>query len=170
MAQTSYLARVIYREITSSTSGFAGDYQLLMPAKSIGSPIQPPNNVESTDLECAAQTYELGIKTSDTIEITGNLDAPELKKIAALEGKKLQIIHLYGTDGVGGAGIFAYEGQVSVSVNDVGGVDEILEMTVTTVPSTPTQNLLLADTTATHGYECSYSASTSKFTIAAKSS
>lgn len=134
MASTSYLARIIYKEHTGE--GFAGSYKLLVRAKSIPAPVSSPNTVESTTLEDDAQTFEMGIKTSDSKEITGNLEKEYLDGIDELGGKKLDIIHLYGTDGIGGVAKYAYVGQAIATPTDVGGVDEILEMSVTVIPNT----------------------------------
>lgn len=134
MASTSYLARVIYKE--HSEEGFAGTYKLLVRAKSIPAPVSSPNTVESTTLEDDAQTFEMGIKTSDSKEITGNLEKDSLDGIDELSGKKLDIIHLYGTDGIGGVAKYAYVGQAIATPTDVGGTDEILEMSVTVIPNT----------------------------------
>lgn len=141
MASTSYLARVIVKEHTESegsggTTDFAGTYNLLVRAKSIPSPVSAPNTVESTTLEDDTQTFEMGIKTADTREITGNLEKKYLQAVNAMAGKKLDIFHLYGTDGVGSVAKYAYIGQATATPNDVGGTDEILEMTVTVVPNT----------------------------------
>ena len=134
MASTSYLARIIYKEHTGE--GFAGSYKLLVRAKSIPAPVSSPNTVESTTLEDDAQTFEMGIKTSDSKEITGNLEKEYLDGIEELGGKKLDIIHLYGTDGIGGVAKYTYVGQAVATPTDVGGADEILEMSVTVIPNT----------------------------------
>ena len=136
MASTSYLARVIYKEHTDEEETWDGTYNLLVRAKSIPSPVSAPNTVESTTLEDDAQTYEMGIKTSDSKEITGNLEKEYLDKIDDLGSKKLDIIHLYGTDGIGSVAKYAYVGQATATPTDVGGTDEILEMSVTIVPNT----------------------------------
>lgn len=135
MASTSYLARVIYKEHTSDGE-WAGEYKLLVKAKSIPSPVAAPNTVESTTLEDDTQTFEMGIKTSDSKEITGNLEKEYLDGIEKLSNKKLDIIHLYGTDGIGGVAKYAYIGQAIATPTDVGGADEILEMSVTVIPNT----------------------------------
>lgn len=102
MASTSYKTRAIIKEHTNEQTDFAGTYNLLMAAKSMPSPVQPPNTVESTTMEDGQQTFEEGIKTADAREITGNLEKAHLDKIDELSGKKVDIIQLYGTDGVGG--------------------------------------------------------------------
>lgn len=134
MAEISYLSRIIYRE--HSADGFDGTYKLMLRAKSIPSPTSAPNTVESTTMEDDAQTFEMGIKTSDSKEITGNLEKEYLDGIEELGGKKLDIIHLYGTDGIGGVAKYAYVGQAVATPTDVGGADEILEMSVTVIPNT----------------------------------
>lgn len=138
MASTSYLARVIYKEHVEAegATDFSGSYKLLVRAKSIPSPASTPNTVESTTLEDDTQTFEMGIKTSDKREITGNLEKEYLQGINKLQGKKLDIMHLYGADGVGSVAKYAYVGQAIATPNDVGGADEILEMTASVVPNT----------------------------------
>lgn len=138
MASTSYRARVIFKEHTSSgdTTDFTGTYKLLVKAKSIPAPVSAPNTVESTTTEDDAQTYEMGIKTSDSKEVTGNLEKEYLDNIDKLGMKKLDIIQLYGTQGIGEVAKYAYVGQAAATPSDVGGVDEILEMAVTIIPNT----------------------------------
>ena len=60
---------------------FAGTYKLLCKAKSIPAPVSAPNTVESTTLEDDAQTFEKGIKTTDSKEFTGNLEKEYLDNI-----------------------------------------------------------------------------------------
>lgn len=140
MAFTSYLSRVIVKELDDSTDlskvDFAGSYNLLCAAKSIPAPVSAPNTVESTTLENDAQTYEKGIKTSDSKEFTGNLEKAYLDKVDKLEGKRVCVMQLYGTDGLGGEAKYAYVAQVSATPSDIGGVDEIVEMSITAIPNT----------------------------------
>ena len=139
MASTSYLARVIVSEEEVSDLkkvDFAGTYRLLLAAKSIPAPASAPNTVESTTLEDDTQTFEMGVKASDSKEVTGNLDKKDLQAVNQLNGKKLKIMQLYGTDGVGSVAKYAYVGQVTATPADVGGVDEILEMAATIIPNT----------------------------------
>ena len=135
MASTSYLARVIFKEHTTD-GDFEGTYKLLVKAKSMPSPVSAPNTVESTTFEDDSQTYEMGIKTSDSKEVTGNLEKEYLDAIEDLAGKKIDIMQLYGTDGVGGVAKYAYVGQATATPSDVSGVDSILEMAVTIIPNT----------------------------------
>jgi len=137
MASTSYLARVIIKEHTEGENGtdFAGNYKLLVKAKSIPAPVSAPNTVESTTLEDDTQTFEMGIKTSDKREVKGNLEKDYLQEINKLAGKRIDIIHLYGSDGIGSVAKYAYVGQVVATPDEVGGNDEILGMTATIIPN-----------------------------------
>lgn len=139
MAITSYLSRIIYKEFDGEDLqdvDFAGSYKLLVRAKTIPAPVGAPNTVESTTLEDAAQTYEMGIQTTDSKEFTGNLEKDYLDGIDELKGKRVCIIQLYGTDGIGGEAKYAYVAQVTATPSDIGGVDEIVEMSVTAIPNT----------------------------------
>lgn len=160
MASTSYLSRVIYRAHTDGVDDFAGTYDLMVNAKSMPAPVSPPNNVESTTLEDDAQTFEKGIKQSDTKEVSGNLEKDKLSALDALGDSKLDIIQLYGTDGLGGVAKYAYVGTVTATPDDVGGVDEILGMTVSIIPNT-------APKLVTDDYSVAYNSSTKKFTVTA---
>lgn len=160
MASTSYLARIIWKEHNDNETTFAGEYQLLLAAKTIPSPVQAPNTVESTTLEDDVQTFEVGIKQSSSREVTGNLTKDDLNALDAEAGKKLDIIHLYGTDGLGAVAKYAYVGEVVATPSDVGGVDSILEMTATIVPNT-------AAAKVTDAYTVTRNASTGKFTVTA---
>lgn len=141
MASTSYLARVIYRERTDQEGkeidfSSEGVFHLMLAAKSIPSPSSAPNTVESTTLEDDTQTFEMGIKTTDSKEFVGNLLKNDFDRLLKVGSKRCDIIQLYGTDGVGGVAKSCYIGQITPTVNDVGGVDEILEMTATVVQNT----------------------------------
>lgn len=142
MASTTYLSRFIYKTHSEGTTGtsaeysYAGTYNLMLRAKSMPAPVSPPNNVESTTYEDDAQTFEKGIKQSDTKEVTGNLEKDKLSALDALGDTKLDILQLYGTDGVGGVAKYAYVGTVTATPSDASGIDSILEMTVSIIPNT----------------------------------
>lgn len=138
MASTSYLARIIFKKHTDGDGAvdFTGEYNLLVKAKTMPAPVSAPNTVESTTLEDDSQTFEMGIKTSDAKEITGNLEKEYLDAIDALDGEKIDILQLYGTQGIGEVAKYAYVGQAIATPTDIGGVDEILEMAVTVIPNT----------------------------------
>lgn len=136
---TSYLSRVIYKLHEEDASGntiFAGTYKLMIRAKSMPSPTSAPNPVEITDFEDDSQTYTMGIKQSDVKEFTGNLDRVYFDPLLVDEGAKVDIIQLYGRDGLGGLAKSGYTGQFSPTVNDLGGTDEVIEMTCSVVQNT----------------------------------
>lgn len=156
MAESSYLARVIYRE--HAEGGLAGDYKLLVRAKSIPSPVGTPNNLESTTTEDGDQTFVPGIRTSDALSITGNLEKKYYDALDDLEGKELDVIFLYGTDGIGGTLKISRSGKVVVSPNDI-GVNEVMEMTVTFIPSSASKKV--TDTiTVTDGKDGTFTVAT----------
>ena len=135
-ASTTYRARVIVKEHVANQSSLAGTYRLLIASNNIPSPMSAPNTIESTDFEDDTQTFEMGVKQAEAQEITGNLTKTGFDYVSSLEGKELDIINLYGTDGVGGVAKIARQGKVSAAIGDAGGVDEILGITATVVPST----------------------------------
>lgn len=138
MAITSYLARVIFKKHTDGegATDFSGTYKLLIKAKSIPAPMSAPNTVESSTMEDDTQTFERGIKTSGAKEISGNLEKEYLDAIDELEGEKLDILQLYGTQGIGEVAKYAYVGEAIATPQDLGGVDEIVNMAVTVIPNT----------------------------------
>lgn len=140
MAQTSYLSRIIYKELSDDTDiskvDFAGTYKLVCAMQTMGAPVEAPNTVESTTNENDSQTYEMGIKQSSAIEVKGNLEKDYLDNLDGLGNKKNAIMQLYGTDGVGGLAKYAYVGQISATPSEIGGTDEILGLDVTVVKNT----------------------------------
>lgn len=78
----------------------------------------------------------MGIKTSDSKEFTGNLEKEYLDALGDLENKRVCMFQLYGTQGIGEVAKYCYIAQVSANPSDVGGVDEIVEMSATVVPNT----------------------------------
>ena len=159
-ASTTYRARVIVKEHTSEQTSLAGTYKLLVAANNIPSPMSAPNTVESTDFEDDTQTFEMGVKQAEAQEVTGNLTKANFDYVSGLEGKELDIINLYGTDGLGGVAKIARQGKVAAAISDAGGVDEILGITATIVPSTSAQ-VVTDDITVT------YDSTTDSFTVAA---
>lgn len=136
MAYTSYKTRVIYKlHNASAANHIPGTYKLMLAGKQVPSPSSPPNTVESTTFEDSVQRFEMGVKQSDSKEFVGNLEKEYLDDLIEIEGQRIDIIQLYGTDGVGGAAKSAYYGQVSPTINDVSDIDSIVEMTATVVPN-----------------------------------
>lgn len=136
MAISNYLSRPIYKLHEDNQEDFSGTYKLLIANTDMPSPTSPANSIDSTTNEDAAQTFIMGIKTSEAKAIVGNYDKDKFKELSAIGNKKCDIIQLYGNDGVGGDGKFVYVGQISPTVDSYSGYDQVVKMTVTVVPNT----------------------------------
>lgn len=136
MADTSYLSRVIFREHSASNSTLAGTYNLLMKATDIPSPMKARNTVKSTTLEDDAETFKQGIRQTSQSDIKGNLEKAYADALKLIGNKSVDLMYLYGEDGIGGVEKIAFTGQVDYSVGDVSGSDTILTMSATVTPNT----------------------------------
>ena len=102
-----------------------------------------PEMLETTTLSDKMQTYIPGIQSLDALEFTANYTKTDFTKLKALEGKEESYAVWFGgeeTDGVltptGSDGKFEFKGQLSAFPVG-GGVNEVVDMTVTIAPSTP---------------------------------
>lgn len=104
-----------------------------------------PEMLETTTLSDPMQTYIAGIQSLDALEFTGNYTKEDYTKLKGLGGKEEEYaVWFGGTEGVAGAsptptgadGKFKFKGQLSVYANG-GGVNEVVNMTITIAPSTP---------------------------------
>ena len=102
-----------------------------------------PELLETTTLSDAMATNIMGIQSMDALEFECNYSLADYTKLKALEGTIADYaVWLGGTvaNGVatpnGSDGKFEFKGQLSVYVNG-GGVNEVVNMTVSIVASTP---------------------------------
>lgn len=102
-----------------------------------------PEMLETTTLSDKMQTYIPGIQSLDALEFTANYTKTDFTKLKALEGQKKEFAVWFGGDETGGTltptgadGKFTFSGQLSVFPVG-GGVNEVVDMTVTIAPSTP---------------------------------
>lgn len=102
-----------------------------------------PENLETTTLSDAMQTFIQGIQSMDGLSFPTNYDKTKFQEIYNLKGKKVKLAVWFGGTESGGVvtptgseGKFEFEGQVSVYVNG-GGANEVVGMTVAVSPSTP---------------------------------
>lgn len=102
-----------------------------------------PEMLETTTLSDKMQTYIPGIQSLDALEFTSNYTLEEYKKLKALEGIDNEYaVWFGGTEAgdtvipTGSDGKFKFNGQLSVFPVG-GGVNEIVDMTITIAPSTP---------------------------------
>lgn len=92
-----------------------------------------PDMLETTTLSDSAKTYIAGIKDQQALEFTANYDEDEMDAIALLTGtKKFQL--WFGASGASGK--FSFSGTISTYVVGA-GVNEVVDMKVVIVPSTP---------------------------------
>lgn len=102
-----------------------------------------PEMLETTTLSDKMQTYIPGIQSLDALEFTANYTKADFTKLKALEGKEESYAVWFGGEETGGTltptgsdGKFAFKGQLSAFPVG-GGVNEVVDMTVTIAPSTP---------------------------------
>ena len=102
-----------------------------------------PEMLETTTLSDKMQTYIPGIQSIDALEFTSNYTLADYKKLKALEGQdKEYAVWFGGTEAgdtvtpTGSDGKFKFNGQLSVFPVG-GGVNEVIDMTITIAPSTP---------------------------------
>ena len=102
-----------------------------------------PEMLETTTLSDKMQTYIPGIQSLDALEFTANYTKEDFTKLKALEGKEESYAVWFGGTESGGVltptgsdGKFEFTGQLSVFPVG-GGVNEVVDMTITIAPSTP---------------------------------
>ena len=102
-----------------------------------------PEMLETTTLSDKMQTYIPGIQSLDALEFTANYTKEDFTKLKALEGQEKEFAVWFGgteeanvLTPTGTDGKFQFKGQLSAFPVG-GGVNEVVDMTVTTAPSTP---------------------------------
>ncbi len=102
-----------------------------------------PEMLETTTLSDNMQTYIPGIQSLDALEFTANYTKADFEKLKALDGIENDYAVWFGGTETGGAltptgtdGKFNFKGQLSVFPVG-GGVNEVVDMTITIAPSTP---------------------------------
>lgn len=102
-----------------------------------------PEMLETTTLSDKMQTYIPGIQSLDALEFTANYTKTDYTTLKALEGKEESYAVWFGGTESGGVltptgsdGKFEFKGQLSAFPVG-GGVNEVVDMTVTIAPSTP---------------------------------
>ena len=102
-----------------------------------------PEMLETTTLSDSMQTNIPGIQSLDALEFTANYTKADFTKLKALDGVENDYAVWFGgteSDGTltptGSDGKFEFKGQLSVFPVG-GGVNEVVDMTITIAPSTP---------------------------------
>ena len=135
MAISTY--KVFLMKKTSET------YEKLIDIKDFPDLGGAPEMLETTTLSDRMQTYIPGIQSLDALEFTANYTKEDYTKLKALEGVENDYAVWFGGTESGGVvtptgtdGKFQFKGQLSAFPVG-GGVNEVVDMTVTIAPSTP---------------------------------
>lgn len=118
---TGLKSRIICRVRTKELSEenyWAGEYQLLIRAKSIPSPFGSANMVDTSTLEDKVETQEEGRRSAASMEVSGAFEKKYKDVLVEMEGEELDICILYGTDGKGSEGICAFLGTESFAPDE----------------------------------------------------
>ena len=118
-------------------------YQKLVDIKDFPDLGGAPEMLETTTLSDKMQTYIPGIQSIDALEFTANYTKNDFTTLKALEGQEKDFAVWFGASNSGGTltpdgsdGKFEFKGQLSVFPVG-GGVNEVVDMTITIAPSTP---------------------------------
>jgi hypothetical protein len=138
MARSTYLCFLMMKAETGDT------YEKLIDIKSFPDLGGAPEMLETTTLSNKMQTYIPGIQSLDALEFTANYTLEDFRKLNALRGvEHSYAVWLGGTENATGDptptgtdGKYEFKGQLSAFPVG-GGVNEVVDMTVTIAPSTP---------------------------------
>ena len=121
----------------------AADYAKLLDIKEFPDLGGEPELLETTTLSDGIQTFIPGIQSLDNFAFTANYTKSDYTTVKALEGTTKSYSVWFGATVSGSTvtptgtdGKFDFDGQLSVYVNG-GGVNEVVNMTITVAPSTP---------------------------------
>ena len=124
------------------TSDDGSTYTKLLDIKSFPDLMGGPNNLETTTLSDEMKTYIPGLKDpGDALEFGANYTAADFAAVEALEGTEKYYAVWIGASGSplapdGSKGKFSFKGYAYATKNGA-GTDEVQDMTVGIIPSTP---------------------------------
>lgn len=123
--------------------GSGATYEKLVDIKDFPDLGGAPEMLETTTLSDNMQTYIPGIQSLDALEFTANYTKEDFAKLKALDGQEKEFAVWFGGMEASGTltpdgsdGKFEFKGQLSVFPVG-GGVNEVVDMTITIAPSTP---------------------------------
>ena len=135
MAISTYKSFLMYKN--SST------WEKLIDIKSFPDLGGAPELLETTTLSDSMTTNIMGIQSLDALEFECNYTKADYTKLKEMEGEDMEFAVWLGGSEAGGVatptgedGKFEFNGQLSVFVNG-GGVNEVVNMTVSIAASTP---------------------------------
>ena len=124
------------------TSGGTTTWSKLVDIKDFPDLGGAPEMLETTTLSDPMQTFIAGIQSLDALEFTANYTKTDFTTLKALEHATNKFAVWFGATETGGVytpdgedGKFTFDGELSVFVNG-GGVNEVVDMTITIAPST----------------------------------
>jgi len=130
-----------YKVFLMKKSG--GTYEKLIDIKDFPDLGGSPEMLETTTLSDGAQTFIPGIQSIDALEFTANYTKADYSSLVALKGTDTDFAVWFGGTEAGGVvtptgtdGKFEFSGMLDVFVAG-GGVNEVVDMTITIAPSTP---------------------------------
>jgi hypothetical protein len=131
-----------YKIFLMMKSGTGSTYEKLVDIKSFPDLGGAPEMLETTTLSDKMQTYIPGVQSLDALEFSANYTKEDFAKLKALEGEENSFaVWFGGTEAAGTVtpngndGKFEFKGQLSVFPVG-GGVNEVVDMTITIAPST----------------------------------
>lgn len=132
-----------YKIFLMKKSNPGDNYEKIIDIKDFPDLGGSPEMLETTTLSDKMQTYIPGIQSLDALEFTANYTKADFSKLKALEGTECDFAVWFGGEETGGAltptgedGKFQFKGQLSAFPVG-GGVNEVVDMTITIAPSTP---------------------------------
>ena len=137
MAISTYKVFLMYKASASA------DYTKLIDIKEFPDLGGEPEMLETTTLSDGMQTFIPGIQQLDSMTFTANYTKADYTTLKGLEGTEKNYAVWFGgtvsgttVTPTGTDGKFEFNGQLSVYANG-GGVNEVVDMTITIAPSTP---------------------------------
>ena len=131
MAISTYKSYLMYKATST--------WEKLIDIKSFPDLGGTPELLETTTLSDRMTTHIMGVQSLDALEFECNYNLADYTKLKGLEGETKEFAVWLGGDGTtptGEDGKFEFGGQLSVYVNG-GGVNEVVNMTVSIAASTP---------------------------------
>lgn len=132
-----------YKIFLMKKAASGGTYEKLIDIKDFPDLGGAPEMLETTTLSDKMQTYIPGIQSLDALEFTANYTKEDYTTLKALEGTECEFAVWFGGTESGNTltptgtdGKFEFKGQLSAFPVG-GGVNEVVDMTVTIAPSTP---------------------------------
>lgn len=123
--------------------GTGDTYEKLIDIKDFPDLGGAPEMLETTTLSDSMQTYIPGIQSLEALEFTANYTKDDYTALKELEGVSTDFAVWFGGTEAGGVitpdgsdGKFNFTGLLSVFVVG-GGVNEVVDMTITIAPSSP---------------------------------